>query len=272
MKRNHPAMACVLMLALTQIAAAQWMLGQRVAGLALVVSEKEPTLLEQLAGEAIPVVIYDVGCAGPNVTNVRTDYDRGMQRVVEYLYTLGHRRIAYVGHHACPQPPHDRRKSFLKAVARFSDGIESVTAHGADSPTGGYQATQGLLRSGFMPSAIVSVNDYMALGVLRSLHEQGWRVPEDVSLVGHDNICLSKFTTPPLTTVNVPRDAIGHAVSSALLAEREASGDLVREIVIHPEMIIRDSTGPASGGVGVAPRSQPTPSPPVNGTVAGQVS
>jgi len=229
-------------------AAAQWMLGHRVAGLALVVSEMEPAVVDALVGDTVPVVFYDVGSPGPNVTNVRTDYFRGMQRVVEYLYTLGHRRMAYVGHHASLQPLHDRRKSFQKAVSRFSEGVESATAYGGDSPAGGFDAAESLLKSGFMPSAIVCVNDFMALGVLRALAEHGLDVPGDVSVVGYDNIGLSEYSAPPLTTVNVPRDQIGHAVSSALLSPRGPSGDAAGNIVIRPELIIRDSTGPAPAG------------------------
>jgi LacI family transcriptional regulator len=226
-------------------AAAQWMLGHRVAGLALLVSEKEPAVIDELAGEELPVVFYDVGSPGPNVTNVKTDYYRGMQRVVEYLYALGHRRMAFVGHHADLQPLQDRKRSFLKAVARFSNGMESANAYGSDSPAGGYLAAQSLLKSGFMPSAIICVNDFMALGVLRAVREHGLAVPEDVSVVGYDNIGLSEYATPALTTVNVPRDEIGHAVSSALLTSQGAVSDAVRDIVIQPELIVRDSTGPA---------------------------
>jgi LacI family transcriptional regulator len=226
-------------------AAVQWMLGHRIEGLALVVSEKEPAVIDDLAGAALPVVFYDVGFEGRNVTNVRTDYDRGMERVVEYLYTLGHRRVAFLGHHAHLQPLHDRKTSFLKAVARFSDGMESATADGSDSPAGGSQATRSLLSSGFMPSAIICVNDFMALGVLRALREHGLAVPGDVSVVGYDNICLSEYTAPPLTTVDVSRDQIGHAVSAALLRPRGNSGDAARDIIIRPELIIRESTGPA---------------------------
>jgi DNA-binding LacI/PurR family transcriptional regulator len=226
-------------------AAAHWMLGRRLAGLALVVSEKEPTVIDELAGETIPVAFYDVGSPGPNVTNVRTDYYRGMQRVVEYLHALGHRRMAFVDHHADLQPLEDRKRSFFKAIARFSDGMASAEAHGSDSPAGGYQATQDLLDSGFEPSAIICVNDFMALGVLRALREHGLAVPEDVSVVGYDNIGLSEYAAPPLTTVNVSRDQIGHAVSAALLPSQGAPRGRVREVIIQPELIVRDSTGPA---------------------------
>ncbi|HOC43555.1 MAG TPA: LacI family DNA-binding transcriptional regulator [Thermoanaerobaculales bacterium] len=241
-------------------AAAQWMLGHRVAGLALVVSEREPAVIEDLAGEDFPVVFYDVGSPGPNVTNVKTDYYRGMQRAVEYLYALGHRRMAFVGHHADLQPLQDRKRSFHRAVARFSHGMESANAYGNDSPAGGFQAARDLLVSGFKPSAIICVNDFMALGVLRALREQGLAVPGDVSVVGYDNIGLSDYTMPALTTVNIPRDRIGHAISSALLPSRRASGEEARDIIIRPELIVRDSTGPAgSGRDGHAQAAGPTP-------------
>ena len=83
----------------------------------------------------------------------------------------------------------------------------------------------------------------MALGVLRLLRERGLSVPADVSVVGYDNIHLSEFASPALTTVNVPRDRIGHSVCAALLPERGLSP--VREVIIEPELIVRDSTGPA---------------------------
>lgn len=222
----------------------QWMLGHRLAGLAVIVSEKEPSVLQELTGGALPVVFYDVGGApGPNVTNIRTDYFRGTQRAVEYLYSLGHRRMAFVGHHERLQPLYDRKKSFLDAVGRLSSEITSATAAGTDSPDGGRQAMWSLLDLGFIPTAVICVNDFMALGVLRLLREQGLRVPEDVSVVGYDNIHLSAFAYPPLTTVNVPRDRIGHSVCAALLPERGAS--VIRDVVIETELIVRDSTGAA---------------------------
>ncbi len=228
------------------VSAVHWMLGHRIPGLALIVSEKEPALIEELTGLSSAVVFYDVGSPGPNITNVRTNYYRGMQRVVEYLHNLGHRRMAFVGHHAGLQPLHDRKRSFLKAVNRFSGDLESATAVGADSPDGGRLAARHLLESAFEPTAIICVNDFMALGVLRALRDQGLRVPDDVSVVGYDNIRLSEFASPPLTTVNVPRDEIAHTVCAALLPERGASTFVGRDVVIEPELIIRDSTGPAS--------------------------
>jgi DNA-binding LacI/PurR family transcriptional regulator len=141
---------------------------------------------------------------------------------------------------------HDRKRSFLKAVSRFRGEVEYAIAAGSDSPGGGHQAMRHLLESGFAPTAVICVNDFMALGVLRLLRERGLKVPEDVSVVGYDNIRLSEFTCPALTTVNVPREEIGHTICTALLPERAAASALGRDVIIEPELIVRDSTGPAS--------------------------
>jgi LacI family transcriptional regulator len=226
--------------------AVRWMQGHRLAGLALIVSEKEPTLLDELSEGTTPVVFYDVGTPGPRVSNIRTDYYSGMQKAVRYLYSLGHRRMAFVGHHAGLQPLQERRRSFVKAVGRYEGEVEHSIAAGSDSPDGGREAARHLLGSDTPPTAILCVNDFMAIGVLRALREARLRVPEDVSVVGFDNIHLSEFTSPPLTTVNVPRERIGLAVCSALLPERKAQHPPDSSFLIEPELLIRDSTGPAA--------------------------
>jgi DNA-binding LacI/PurR family transcriptional regulator len=102
-----------------------------------------------------------------------------------------------------------------------------------------------LLASGFRPTAILCVNDFMALGVLRELHDRRIRVPEEVSVTGFDNINLAEFTYPPLTTVNIPRERIGRLVFEALVPQSDPAA-MNREISIHSDLVIRDSTAAAS--------------------------
>jgi DNA-binding LacI/PurR family transcriptional regulator len=86
----------------------------------------------------------------------------------------------------------------------------------------------------------------MAVGVLRELREQGLRVPQDVSVTGFDNIKLSEFCYPALTTVHIPRDRIGHIAFENLTPDPDNRRSDGREIVIDPEFLVRDSTGPPS--------------------------
>ena len=227
------------------VASIRLMIGRRVAGLAAIVSEMEPALIDELTDSGIPVVFYDVGTPRKNITNIRVDYRRGIEKVVDYLHHLGHRRLGFVGHHAVLGPINERMKTVMDAVARIPE-LEVRTAADADTLEGGRQATRSLLGSGFQPTAIVCVNDIMAVGALRELRERGLRVPQDVSVTGFDNVKLSEFCFPALTTVHIPRDRIGHIICERLApkAERPEVGE--QEIVIDPELVLRDSTGPAA--------------------------
>ena len=158
------------------------------------------------------------------------------------------KRRAAALYHDRLQPLHDRKRSFLKAIARLSGNVQSATAAGNDSPDGGLHAMRTLLESGPCPTAVICVNDFMALGVLKALRECGLRVPEDVSVAGFDNLRLSEFSSPPLTTVNVPRDTIGQAVYGAVFPQQGAPPILSRDVIIEPDLIVRESTGRASRG------------------------
>jgi DNA-binding LacI/PurR family transcriptional regulator len=228
------------------VASVRSMLGRRVCGLAVIVSEMEPGLIDELSQREIPVVIYDVGHPARNISSIRVRYEIGIQRVVEYLYSLGHRRMAFVGHHARLAPLQARRKTFTKAVRKFASGADYTIVEESDTPAGGRQAAHRLLESGFAPTAILCVNDIMAVGVLRELRERGLRVPEDVSVTGFDNIQLAEYTSPALTTVNIPRAEIGRYCFEAI-APLDGVLGIDRDVVIYPELVVRESTGRAKG-------------------------
>ena len=227
------------------VASIRLMIGRRVAGLAVIVSEMDPDLIEELTDSRMPVVFYDVGSPRRNITNIRVDYRRGVDKIIDYLHSVGHRRLGFVGHHALLGPINERMKTVLDAVARIPT-LEVRTAADADTLEGGRQATRTLLSSGFKPTAIVCVNDIMAVGALRELRERGLRVPQDVSVTGFDNVKLSEFCYPALTTVHIPRDRIGHIICEALAPAADTPGVGELEVVIDPEFVLRDSTGPAA--------------------------
>jgi DNA-binding LacI/PurR family transcriptional regulator len=218
------------------------LLGQRVAGLALIVSELDPHLVNELKVHGVPAVFYDVGETAPNISRIKVRYETGMRRMAEHLYALGHRRMAYIGHHGSLGPIHERKRTFLEVMKGHPGEVEFTTVLSSDSPQGGRQAVQQILREGFKPTAILCVNDFMAIGALTELHGQGLRVPEDVSVAGFDNISLSEHLSPALTTVGIPRRRIGRMVAEALIEGN--GGELGSEILIDPELVVRESTGP----------------------------
>jgi LacI family transcriptional regulator len=219
------------------------MIGRRVAGLAVIVSEMAPDLIQELELSRIPTVFYDVGQAKRHISNIRVQYRQGIERLVEHLQGLGHRRLAFVGHHALLGPTSEREQAFVEAVTRLVPDCEWRTVADQDGPEGGRRAMGELLSSGFRPTAVICVNDFTAIGVLLALRERGRRVPEDVSVTGFDNIQLSEYCYPALTTVSIPRDRIGHLCFEALVADSAQEGVEGREIIVEPELILRDSVG-----------------------------
>lgn len=216
--------------------------GLHLAGIAVITSEVHESLLEELSRRNLPVVIYDAEHPAPHVATIRVRYDIGMRRAVEYLRSLGHQRMAFVGHHARLGPLRERMQTFIDTMRLCAPHAEFVTAEHEDTLHGGRQAATNLLNSDFAPTAILCANDFMALGVLRALRERGLRVPEDVSVTGFDNITLSEFAVPPLTTLDVPRWRIGRLCFEALVNHRGAAR-IPTDTVIEPELVLRGSTG-----------------------------
>jgi DNA-binding LacI/PurR family transcriptional regulator len=228
------------------LASIKSMIGRRVAGIAAIVSEMEPSIVEELSHAGPPVVFYDVGQAGKRVTNIKCNYRGATQQLVEYLYSLGHRRMAFVAYPARLQPTEDRRNAFLQTMARLAAPARVVLPV-SDGFLGGRDAVRDSQGSGFAPTAILCVNDITAVGVLKELKDQNISVPEQMSVTGFDNISLSQFTIPALTTIHIPRDQIGKLAFESLVSAFSGESKQGREIQIDPELIVRQSTGPPPG-------------------------
>jgi LacI family transcriptional regulator len=226
-------------------ASVRTMIGRRVAGLALIVSEVDDSLIDELTQGNMPVVLYDIGKAGGHVTKVRVDYRRGVERVVDYLTSLGHTDLGLICHHAALGPLLDRCSAVLDSAQAANSAATVRQVSDDDSLQGGRRAAAELLSTGRQPSAIICVNDIMAVGALLELRERGLQVPRDISVTGFDDIELAKYCYPPLTTVHIPRDEIGHMVFRTLARDNGARELVGREFAIRSELVVRDSTGPA---------------------------
>jgi LacI family transcriptional regulator len=229
------------------VAGIRLMIGRRVMGLAAIVSEMAPELIDELTGSGISVVFYDVGQPRKNITSIRVNYRRGMDKVVEYLHNMGHRKLGFIGHHASLGPINERRKAVMNAVSRYPS-MEVRSSTDDDTLEGGRKAARTLLATGFTLTSLICVNDLMAVGALRELRERGLRVPQDISVTGFDNVKLSEFCSPALTTVHIPRETIGRLVCEALLPAEDNDAQPEHDIVIDPEFLVRESTGLAPTG------------------------
>jgi LacI family transcriptional regulator len=220
------------------------MLGRRVAGIALVVSEADAAILNELDERKIRTVVYDVGSPRRSMLSIKSNYRKGIERVSEYLRSLGHKKFAFVGHHTALGPLSDRKRTFVEVMERYAPDLQFTTVADTDGYAGGRRAVQQLFASKFRPTAILCVNDFMAVGVLRQLRDMGIDVPGQVSVTGFDNITLSEFVYPALTTLHIPRDQIGRQIFASLTAQKPP-GKPQQEIVVTPELVVRESTGRA---------------------------
>jgi len=209
----------------------------------------------------VPVVAISAHSPVQNVTNIVLDHHKAVESALHHLYELGHRRIAFMrGPRAIPDS--DYRWESIEQVAgeiglpidanlviRIDAASWSMkTGQHPMAPEIGYKPMQGLLEKTRDFTAVFCFNDIAAIGAIRALKDAGRRVPEDVSVVGFDDIQSAAYSTPSLTTVRQPLFEMGQRGAQILLeriANRE--GSHATEVVMEPELVVRESTAQANG-------------------------
>jgi DNA-binding LacI/PurR family transcriptional regulator len=184
------------------------------------------------------------------VTNIILDHHRAAWVALEHLVDLGHRRIAFMKGLPASSDSADRWQGICEVARELNleiDGDLIVQIESSESsPELGYPYTKNLLARQKPFTALFAYNDISAIGAIRALREAGLRVPEDVSVVGFDDIESAAFHNPALTTVRQPLREMGEVAAKTLLDRIEGNGDYSTEIAVQPELIIRSSTGKAS--------------------------
>ena len=204
------------------------------------------TLLEHPIG--IPVVAVAGHRHIEGVTNVLLDHVRAAELALNHLYSLGHRRIAFMRGQPFSSDSDDRWKSLVAVAARMGLEIKpELVVHlerDLSSPELGYPVVQQLLAARQPFTALVAFNDISAIGAIRALQDVNLHVPEDVSVIGFDDIKAAAFTLPRLTTINQPLEEIGRIATQSLLNRIHNTVPPSDEITVEPELVVRESTGP----------------------------
>ncbi len=201
-------------------------------------------------GLPVPVVTVSGHRQVRGVVNVVLDHQRAARLALEHLRRLGHRRIAFIKGQAFSSDTEVRWKAICDACAHLGLGLDpglKVQLEGdSSSPELGYQVTQALLARRKPFTALFAFNDVSAVGAIRALRDAGLRVPEDVSVVGFDDIQSAAFHNPALTTVRQPLRKMGEIAATTVLG-RICNGraSYPKMIAVAPELVIRESTGPA---------------------------
>jgi LacI family transcriptional regulator len=221
------------------------MVERSVDGVAILASDVDPKLLTELSRRRQPVVLLDVGKGNRLTSIIQVDYKQGIQQAVQHLTTLGHKSLAYIAGPNDLRSAAIRKQAFLDALSVTTPALAHPTIIEADNTIdGGHKAMIQLISGVQRPTAIFTANDLTAFGALGAISLLGLRVPIDISVVGFDDIELSRFTQPPLTTVRLSRDELGLKAFQALyeMAKNEAGRGKI--IKISSQLIVRGSTGP----------------------------
>ncbi len=198
----------------------------------------------------VPVVTVSGHNSMDGVTNIVVNHQRASHLALAHLVELGHRKIAFLKGQDFSSDTEIRWRSNLDAAARLgiriSPKITAQLQEDSPSPQVGYEVTKKLINSREPFTAILAFNDVSALGAIRALFEAGLRVPEDVSVVGFDDIQSAEFQHPGLTTIRQPLRKMGKTAAEVVLrgvrTPSNSNDRQVREIVVEPELIVREST------------------------------
>jgi LacI family transcriptional regulator len=215
---------------------------ERIGGIILVGAMSQGVVESVVASAQLPVVLVDNFFAGCGWDAVMMDNLRGVYLATEYLISEGHRYIALIGG---PDHPSivERRAGYEEALQQHDLVPTVVTCAGLDLADG-EQAAVELLRQAPETTAIVCSNDLQATGVSRKLRELGYKVPDDFSLVGFDDINLAQLTSPPLTTIRVDRRALGQIGVQLLLGRINTPERLATKATVGVTLIERASVCP----------------------------
>jgi len=221
--------------------------GNHIDGLLLVGCDVSPDVMSEAKERDIPIVLVDNELKEGGVDSVVSDNEAAAKCGMQHFYALGHRKIAFIGGPQSHVSLAQRYKGYVGALGdfgidydkRWTVFAESVETHG---PEIGYEGTCKLMEGPKRPTAIFADNDMTALGVLKALHEKDIKVPEEVSVIGFDNIEVSAHTHPPLTTMHIPKMQMG-SLAAGRLADLIQGKDLAPiKIVVYATLVIRDST------------------------------
>ncbi len=231
----------------------------QVDGILLVATDDRSDFLEAMIGSELPLVTLDREATRPGLDSVIADHLSGGLLATRHLLALGHRRIACLAGPARLSSSAQRLAGYRKALAGAGvRPLDELVHHGDFHPESGWAAARRLLRGARPPTAVFACNDLMAIGVLRAADELGRRVPEDLAVVGYDDIELSRYTIPPLSTVAQPKQEMARE-ALRLMARRIEAGPLrPQQRRLPVSLVVRQTCGgaataaPAAKGGGVS--------------------
>ncbi len=226
------------------------LLSKRVAGIILIKSRLNDYKIKEYKNQVQLVFVDYLNTQSIDIDTIKVDNYGGSLKAMDHLFSLGHRDIAFILGDMTAKSGKDRYKGYVDFLEKNNIAIKKEYINdGSFSWNGGYDSTIKLLNLKDPPTAIFCANDLMALGAMKAIRSKGLSIPDDISIVGFDDIDMCELTTPTLTTIKHPKYEQGEACARLLFEKLENTEEEDESFIhddfynIKTELIIRESTG-----------------------------
>jgi len=217
---------------------------KQVDGIIFVATGDKTNSISQTLGEDFPVLLVDRELAGVSTDVIIVDNYQGGYLATQHLVNLGHTKNACISGPSRIRPSSERISGYIQALEQSGINVNPDYFRMGDfHPNSGYQAALELLNLADPPTAIFACNDLMAIGVIRAGMEMGRKIPDDLALVGFDNIELAAYTIPPLTTISQPIQEMGEIATQLLIKRINEDKSEPRRELLPVELVVRGSCG-----------------------------
>lgn len=217
----------------------------RFDGFILITEEVTELVAAKLEERDVPTVLVGHDPEYPGLSSVDVDNHQGAYAATRHLCDLGHPRVGAILGSLDLKETVERREGYRQALSDAScPAEEEWIAIGDYSQESGYRIMQRWIEQDGYPSAVFCANDGMALGALLALHQADVAVPEEMSIIGFDDLPTSRYAYPPLTTVHQPIYEKGEQAADMIISQVEGTQDEVRHVKLPAELVIRESAGP----------------------------
>lgn len=210
-------------------------------------SERVQKTLRQFQKRRVPIVeITDSTDINNHLDRVSSNYYAATQKVMEHLLSFGHRQIGFVHGVQSPFLAEDRFLPYQECLLAAGLPVEEdLNIRCGTTIQDGYQAAEKLLQRSIRPTALIAINDLLAIGVMRAAADVGLKIPQDLSVVGYDDIPFARYMVPRLTTVSKDAVGLGREAVKLVLARIQDPDRPQQTFTLTPRVLIRESTGPA---------------------------
>jgi DNA-binding LacI/PurR family transcriptional regulator len=221
-----------------------------VAGLIVAPTREDSPAIAEAAHKGLPMVVIDRHMTNIEIDTVLVDNFNGTLAAIQHLIALGHQRIGVVSGPLHLNSGRERYAGYLQAMSDAGLAVESgLTRFGDYRQSSGYQLAHELLRLPDPPTALFVANNQMTIGALNAIHESGCQIPDDIAVIGFDDLDWAVSLNPPLTTIAQPTFDIGKHAADLLLVRIADPARPARTVMLNTQLIVRESCGSKVKGV-----------------------